>query len=349
MDLFEAITKQNGFPLNVVKEIFLQLLNALIYSHEMGIYHRDIKPENVMISKDFKVKLCDFGLATTDKFSTEFGCGSIRYMAPECMNSSKLRKCYSTAANDVWSMGILLINLLFGKNPWHEASEKDPIYSSYIGHNPQVLKKQFNLSNEGESLFNKIFELDVNKRISLQQLKSLIINIPSFTQQKEETVVIKTPELLPRKQIFLETDQSSTNSTTCSETPFEILYLPSPAESFNTLTNFNNCTVLDDEIRSSSNLNPKSPKREQKKKYQAKQNLKIETNFLQKKNIKIEEEKVTDSGFCTSPFSPTFDERVKKFTSKNNNNNISSPQQQQPLSAKILKKFFNWIGANEEN
>ncbi|KAJ3378972.1 hypothetical protein HDU92_007004, partial [Lobulomyces angularis] len=294
MDLFEAITKQNGFPQEVVKEVFLQLLNALIYCHEMGVYHRDIKPENIMISKDFKVKLCDFGLATTERWSTEFGCGSVRYMAPECMNASKKKKCYSSALNDVWSMGILLINLLFGKNPWHEASEKDQIYNTYITTNPRILRKQFNLSLEGESLFSKIFETSLKKRISLTELKTLIQNIPTFIQPIENTVV-KTPELQPRKSIVLHDDFSSTDATNVSDTSAYI-YLPSPAESFSTLTNFN--------LNSFSNASLDHNTQQIQKKLKIETKLETKTEYQHTDICAEKDDHLMDSGFCGSPNSP---------------------------------------------
>jgi serine/threonine protein kinase len=70
MDFYEALINfyPAGFPEDVVKEIFEQLVDALIYAHSRGIYHRDLKPENILISKNYDVKLADWGLATTDSW-----------------------------------------------------------------------------------------------------------------------------------------------------------------------------------------------------------------------------------------------------------------------------------------
>ena len=68
LDLYDAIISRNGFPSPVVKEVFVQLIDALMYCHSKGVYHRDIKPENVLISADFTVKFTDFGLSTTDSW-----------------------------------------------------------------------------------------------------------------------------------------------------------------------------------------------------------------------------------------------------------------------------------------
>lgn len=51
--------------------------------HSLGISHRDIKPENIVCSQDgTQVRICDFGLATSEERSSEFGCGSTFYIAP---------------------------------------------------------------------------------------------------------------------------------------------------------------------------------------------------------------------------------------------------------------------------
>jgi serine/threonine protein kinase len=120
-----------------------------------------------------------------DKWSYEFGCGSIRYMAPECISSEDEdvtdRKGYSPAQNDVWSLGIILVNLLFSKNPWHEASPTDAIYSAYIGSSPDILQTNFNLSNEFHDLLKKILDPNPKTRISLVDLKTQFNNIRYFT------------------------------------------------------------------------------------------------------------------------------------------------------------------------
>ncbi|KAJ3411893.1 hypothetical protein HDV05_001528 [Chytridiales sp. JEL 0842] len=82
-DLYQAITQNNGFPPHVVKHIFTQIADAVAHCHAMGISHRDLKPENILVKsmENYSVRLADFGLATEDEWSTELGCGSVRYMS----------------------------------------------------------------------------------------------------------------------------------------------------------------------------------------------------------------------------------------------------------------------------
>jgi serine/threonine protein kinase len=84
-DLFMNITERGRFVGNDVaaRNIFLQILDAVAHCHRRGIYHRDLKPENILVCEDGnQVKLADFGLATTDSYSSDFGCGSTFYMSP---------------------------------------------------------------------------------------------------------------------------------------------------------------------------------------------------------------------------------------------------------------------------
>ncbi len=84
-DLFTNITERGYFVGNdaLAKHAFLQVLDAVEYCHSIGIYHRDLKPENILVTDQGRtVKLADFGLATNDPYTSDFGCGSTFYMSP---------------------------------------------------------------------------------------------------------------------------------------------------------------------------------------------------------------------------------------------------------------------------
>lgn len=82
-DLFSSITEKGHYLGNdfMAKSAFLQILNAVEFCHSIGIYHRDLKPENILVSNG-TVKLADFGLATQQPCTDDFGCGSTFYMSP---------------------------------------------------------------------------------------------------------------------------------------------------------------------------------------------------------------------------------------------------------------------------
>jgi serine/threonine protein kinase len=88
-DLFSNITECGKYVGNdfMAKSIFLQILDAVEYCHSIGIYHRDLKPENILVTNGGNtVKLADFGLATTERITSDYGCGSTFYMSPGMFN-----------------------------------------------------------------------------------------------------------------------------------------------------------------------------------------------------------------------------------------------------------------------
>jgi serine/threonine protein kinase len=83
---FASIT-ETGFYLDKghyrIKKAFLPILDAVEFCRSIGIYHRDLKPENILVTGDGRiVKLVDFGLATRDPITADFGCGSTFHMSP---------------------------------------------------------------------------------------------------------------------------------------------------------------------------------------------------------------------------------------------------------------------------
>ncbi|KAI9492153.1 kinase-like domain-containing protein, partial [Zychaea mexicana] len=187
-DLFSAITQQQGIAGNnrAIKHIFLQILDAVHHCHQVGIAHRDLKPENVLMFSNMQVRLADFGLATTQSVSNEFGCGSSFYFSPECqgqlVKNNERVKGYSTYQNDIWSLGVILVNLTAGRNPWRQATMKDPTFSTYVK-KPRGFFKSIlpSISDELNELLSRIFCLDPARRISLPELHLRVARMRSFT------------------------------------------------------------------------------------------------------------------------------------------------------------------------
>ncbi|ORY44861.1 hypothetical protein BCR33DRAFT_716800 [Rhizoclosmatium globosum] len=177
IDLYEAIMQKGGFPDFAVKDVFSQLCDGVMHCHSRGYYHRDLKPENVLLDiSSLTAKITDFGLATRDTWCYEMGCADPT-------------KGYSPIASDVWALGILLINLLFSKNPWFEATMTDPIFSIYVTSRPDILRHHFKISAEFDSILQRVFNLDPSKRLPLPEFKRLVNALPSFLEEDLENTV----------------------------------------------------------------------------------------------------------------------------------------------------------------
>lgn len=171
----------------LIRDVFDQILDAVDFCHQMGIYHRDLKPENILCLRGgAKVVLADFGLATGDKTSSDFGCGSTFYMGPECQGGITRRlTSYSTAANDVWSLGVILVNLICGRNPWKQACPADDTFREYL-RNPDFLKEILPISEEVNTILKSVFTFRAEARCSIADLRRMVRSVDRLTATSAE-------------------------------------------------------------------------------------------------------------------------------------------------------------------
>ena len=113
--LKEYIDKKGRLSAKEVISIAIQMCNGIEAAHERQIVHRDIKPHNVMISKDGKVKVTDFGIAKAASSATvsTSAMGSVHYTSPE-----QARGGYVDTKSDIYSVGITLYEMVTGHVPF---------------------------------------------------------------------------------------------------------------------------------------------------------------------------------------------------------------------------------------
>lgn len=201
-DLFEYVV-QHPYDVNC-HVVFLQVLQAIEYMHQHNLYHRDIKLENILLQKEDFVKVADFGLATKERYSLDFGCGSTTYLGPEHFGADDESEIldqeefdpYDAAASDIWSLGILLLALLFGRNPWQEATEMDIAFTEFKKDPMSLLQLFPDLSPECMQFLQKVLAIDPKQRVSISEMKTLFSELNNLTidqQEDDEDEIISSP------------------------------------------------------------------------------------------------------------------------------------------------------------
>lgn len=121
MELVEGITLKNyierkgNLTIKEATSIAIQVCAGLEVAHNNNIVHRDIKPQNIIISREGKVKVTDFGIAkaTTSQTTTANAMGSVHYASPE-----QARGGYVDGRSDIYSLGIVLYEMVTGRVPF---------------------------------------------------------------------------------------------------------------------------------------------------------------------------------------------------------------------------------------
>jgi serine/threonine protein kinase len=152
-------------------DVAAEIASALVASHAAGIVHRDIKPENIMLRRDGYVKVLDFGLAklvdaedrrkedsTLVDTAPGIIIGTVRYMSPE-----QVRGLDVDARTDIWSLGVLLYELLAGEAPFTGTTNSDMI-ASILQNKPSFAWRPPEVPPELEWILKKALAKDREER-----------------------------------------------------------------------------------------------------------------------------------------------------------------------------------------
>jgi serine/threonine protein kinase len=101
--------------------LFLTVCSAVEYAHEQNVIHRDLKPGNILVTDEGTPKLLDFGIAkvSPDQSTNDATLTAFRVMTPEYASPEQLRGLRVTPSSDVYSLGVMLCELLTGHRPYH--------------------------------------------------------------------------------------------------------------------------------------------------------------------------------------------------------------------------------------
>lgn len=173
-DLLDYIKSKGSRPNAEGKKLFEDLARGMEYLHHSEIVHRDLKCENLLLFKNNKVKIADFGFARScvdadgKKILSQTYCGSAAYAAPEILRGNK----YIPKAYDMWSVGVILFIIVCGSMPFDDSDVRRMLKTQLKNnvHFPSRVRDSIN--EDCKKLIRQLLEVDVNKRLTVEQARN---------------------------------------------------------------------------------------------------------------------------------------------------------------------------------
>jgi serine/threonine protein kinase len=207
-DLLEAILAGKYVRKDdLIRDVFLQLVDAVETCHKQSIFHRDLKPENILCKDGGeKVVIADFGFATEKPVTTDFHMGSEPFMSPGKRNANPCRAhdlltlhpeirggiharvpTCSSRQGDVWALGVILMTIVVGSLPWQKASLRDKYFVNFL-YDPDFLYRVFPISRGLNYTLKGLFHPDPMCRITIKELRARVMQIEKFTTTRTELI-----------------------------------------------------------------------------------------------------------------------------------------------------------------
>jgi eukaryotic-like serine/threonine-protein kinase len=162
VDLKDLCKKRNLLPVKRTLEIVTKVSEALDYAHSQSVVHRDIKPANIMVMPDGTVKVTDFGIAkivTTAKTQTGIVLGTPSYMSPEQLSGAKV-----DGRSDLFSLGVVLFEMLTGERPFQGESVATLMYVIANQPHPSPFELRPDLPKAVGPVIDRALQKDAAKR-----------------------------------------------------------------------------------------------------------------------------------------------------------------------------------------
>lgn len=186
-----------ALPLNRVLELMIQICAGIGYAHRAGLVHCDVKPHNILITRDERVKVTDFGIArAVSESSQEIKSavwGTPQYLSPE-QGAGKP----ATPAADVYAIGVILFELLTNRLPFQAESYAALVLKHVQEPPPSVTQFNQQLPAQLESILNKILAKDPNHRYrTAGQLEQILLayrqQMPTYAHYGQPVPMIQPP------------------------------------------------------------------------------------------------------------------------------------------------------------
>lgn len=228
MDLKQYIQEKHPIPFEETVEIMKQIVSAISAAHKYHIIHRDIKPQNILIDHDGVVKITDFGIAMalseTSITQTNSLVGSVHYLSPE-----QARGGMATQKSDIYSLGIVLYELLSGQVPYDGESAVSIAIKHLQGSIPSVRQANPAIPQSLENIIIKATVKDPTSRYqSADEMEADLetclneerLNEPKFIPRTDDGDT-KTIPIIATKNAMRNLDDTVTQTANAEELPTE--------------------------------------------------------------------------------------------------------------------------------
>ena len=365
--LFDIIRSKRGLSELYAFYYFLQTLNAIYFLHLHSIIHRDLKPENLLINDNNIIKLCDFGWSVklNDDKRTTF-CGTVEYMAPEIIKKQKYDE-----AIDVWSLGVLLYELVHSYSPFYS----EDLDIKKIGNNitNNNLKFKDGLSKEYKDLVQRLLIKESEKRIKIEDIfqhpfmtkyiNMIYVQVNDKSKNNSKNNINKTDIKNKKKILKKNTDkinQVDTKEEDTRETNTNLIFESIPNEPLP--KNLPESNIFDTEIKKIKtnffNLKKKPELNLNLNACQNKLNIDLNKNLKKENELNKNQNKISHvKSFSLGQNDSTFKElnenmlkiiisinntQNKNYINKNKNNNRNNPKELCVQHKKSLSNnYFN--------
>jgi eukaryotic-like serine/threonine-protein kinase len=203
-DLHQELKARGPLPVAEVVDLLLQALEGIAEAHAIGIIHRDLKPSNLFLSQRAgrarEVKVLDFGISKLtpmfersdeeDLTQTEMMLGSPRYMSPEQVQNAR----GVDARSDIWSIGIILYQLLDGKSPFAGTTMGETIGKVLTHDAPPIRRSRPDVPEGLAAVLDRALQRDRERRY--RNVAELALALAPFGSGASQASVQRTTQLL---------------------------------------------------------------------------------------------------------------------------------------------------------
>jgi serine/threonine protein kinase len=292
--LYQLLKKNHRFDQRTAAQFMREVLEAVRYLHSFNppIIHRDIKPENLLLDENSRIKLADFGWSNfkSDETNRVTYCGTPEYLSPEMV-----RKQGHDTNVDIWSLGVLLFELLAGHAPFSGTNQEE-LFNN-------IRKLKINWPSDfpplAKNLITKILKLNPLERITIDEILSHAWFEKNPPIKPVLTNILNDPKLLLQSHLISvlpnTMDEKINELIGKNNEPMKVSISRSRAiTAQNTINNQQNHSVSPDEHKNQNNLHLLQSENEKLIKENNELKFKLEKLNLEFKSLKTENIRIKD-------------------------------------------------------